>query len=45
MAAKCIKTRFENSKEIVFADTTVTVNAALDDKAIEAINSLADEMA
>lgn len=45
MAAKCIKARFENSKEIVFADTTVTVNAALDDKAIEAINSLADEMA
>lgn len=45
MAAKCIKARFENSKEISFADTTVTVNAALDDKAIEAINSLADEMA
>lgn len=45
MAAKCIKARFENSKGIVFADTTVTVNAALDDKAIEAINSLADEMA
>lgn len=44
VAAKCIKARFENSKDITFADTTVTINAALDDKALEALDCLADEM-
>jgi flavorubredoxin len=43
-AAKGIKKRFENSKNITFAENTVTIKSALTDENIEAINALAEEM-
>lgn len=45
MAAKVIKAKFENSKNITFAETTVTVNAAVDAAAEEKIEALAAELA
>lgn len=44
MAAKKIKAMFENSKNIEFAATTVTINAALNDASRSAIDALADEL-
>ncbi len=43
-AAKNIKKMFENSKEITFTNTTVTINSALNDTSIEQIKALADEI-
>ena len=45
MAAKVIKATFENSKNITFAETTVTVNAAVDAAAEEKIEALEAERA
>ena len=45
MAAKVIKAKFENSKNITFAEKTVTVNAAVDAAAEEKIEALAAELA
>ena len=44
MAGKIMKKMFENSKEITFADTTVTINSALKDENIEQIKALAKEI-
>ncbi len=44
-AAKIIKRHFENSKEITFADTTVTIHSALSDTSREQVKALAKEMA
>ena len=44
MAAKVIKAKFEGSKDIIFAQNVVTVNAALDDAARSAIEALAAEL-
>jgi flavorubredoxin len=43
-AAKIIKKQFENSKEITFAETTVTVRSALNDSSREQIKALAKEL-
>ncbi len=43
-AAKIIKRQFENSKEITFADTTVTVHSALNEQSKEQIKALAKEL-
>ena len=43
-AAKLIKKAFEGSKDIVFTDTTVTVNSALNEKSKEEISLLAGEI-
>lgn len=44
MAAKVIKKMFENSKEIEFADTVVTIHSALNEQSTEAVKALANEM-
>ncbi|MBO6193602.1 MAG: FprA family A-type flavoprotein [Clostridiales bacterium] len=44
MAAKVIRAKFEGSKEIRFAENTVTINAALDDAARSKIDQLAAEL-
>lgn len=44
MAAKHIKAAFEKSKNITFADTTVTIHAAVNDATIAQIKALAKEM-
>ena len=44
VAAKTIKKMFENSKEIVFSDTTVTINSAVNEKNIDEIKALAKEL-
>ncbi len=44
VAAKTIKKMFENSKEIEYTDTTVTVHSALSDDSREAIKNLAKEI-
>ena len=44
MAAKVIRSKFEGSKDISFAENTVTVNAALDDAARLKIDALAAEL-
>ena len=44
IAAKTIKKMFENSKNIVFADNTVTVHAAVNDENIMQIKELAKEL-
>ncbi len=43
-AAKIIKKHFENSKEITFADTTVTIRSALNEQSKEQIKALAKEL-
>lgn len=43
-AAKIMKGIFEKSKNITFADTTVSILSALNDNSKEAINNLADEL-
>ena len=45
IAAKTMRTAFENFKAITFCNTTVTVNSALDGTACEQITALADELA
>lgn len=44
MAAKMIRAKFEGSKDIRFAENTVTINAALDDAARSKIDQLAAEL-
>ena len=44
MAAKVIRAKFEGSKNITFAENTVTINAALDDAARTKIDQLAAEL-
>ncbi len=44
MAAKVIRAKFEGSKNINFAENTVTINAALDDAARTKIDALAAEL-
>ncbi|MBQ9413987.1 MAG: FprA family A-type flavoprotein [Clostridia bacterium] len=44
VAAKLIKAKFENSKNITFTDTTVTIKSALTDENRDAIDRLADEL-
>ena len=44
MAAKTIKKMFENSKNITFTDTTVTIHSAVSEENIAQIKSLADEL-
>ena len=43
-AAKTMKKMFENSKNISFADTTVTIRSALDESSAAAIDQLAREL-
>ena len=43
-AAKVMKGMFEKSKNITFADTTVSILSALNDQSKEAIDSLANEL-
>ncbi len=44
MAAKKIKKMFENSKDIKFTETAVTINSALNDRSIAEIKTLAKEI-
>ncbi len=44
MAAKIIKKQFENSKDIVFTDTTVTIRSAANNDTKEQIKLLASEL-
>ena len=44
VAAKTIKKMFENSKEIEFADTVVTIHSALNEQSTNAVKALAKEM-
>ena len=43
-AARVMKGMFEKSKNLTFADTTVTVISSLNDESKEAINNLSDEL-
>ncbi len=43
-AAKVIKKHFENSKDITFTDTTVTINSAVNENTIAQIKALAEEI-
>ena len=43
-AAKIIKKHFENSKDITFTDTTVTINSAVNENTIAQIRALAEEI-
>ena len=45
MAAKYMKGLFENSKNLTFADTTVTIKSALNADSEAALAALAEEMA
>ena len=44
MAAKRIRAKFENSKNITFTNTTVSIKSALKPENIAQINDLADEL-
>ena len=44
MAAKTIKKMFENSKNITFTDTTVTIHSAVNEENVGQIKSLAEEL-
>ncbi len=44
MAAKIMKGMFENSKNITFCDTTVTINSALNETSAAALEQLSDEL-
>ena len=44
LAAKVMKGMFEKSKNITFADTTVTIRSALDETSNTALSALADEL-
>ena len=43
-SARIIKAAFEKSKDITFADTTVTIHSALNDASCEQIRALAEEL-
>ena len=43
-AAKVIKKHFENSKDITFTDTTVTINSAINENTVAQIKALAEEI-
>ena len=43
-AAKVIKKHFENSKDITFTDTTVTINSAVNENTVAQIKALAEEI-
>lgn len=43
-AAKCIKAKFENSKNITWADTTVSIKSSLSQENLNQIEALADEL-
>ena len=43
-AAKVMRAMFEKSKNITFAENTVTIKSALDDESIQKINDLAKEL-
>ena len=43
-AAKCIKAKFEKSKNITWLDTTVTIKSALSADSIAQVEALADEL-
>ncbi|MCR5486945.1 MAG: FprA family A-type flavoprotein [Lachnospiraceae bacterium] len=45
MAAKVIRSRFEGSREIEFAENTVTIQAALDDQSRAQLEALSRELA
>ncbi|MCR5134108.1 MAG: FprA family A-type flavoprotein, partial [Clostridiales bacterium] len=45
MAAKYMKGLFENSKNLTFAETTVTIKSALNADSEAALEKLAEEMA
>jgi len=44
MAAKIMKSMLEGSKNLTYAETTVTVRSALNDESMQQINSLAQEL-
>ena len=44
MAAKTIKKMFENSKNITFTDTTVTIHSAVNEENVGQIKALAEEL-
>ena len=44
LAARKMKAHFENSKNITFAENTVTVRSALNEESVAAIEALADEL-
>ena len=44
MAAKVMKKMFENSKDIAFCDTVVTVKGALNSESEASLEKLADEI-
>ena len=44
MAAKTIRKMFENSKNITFTDTTVTIHSAVNEENVGQIKALADEL-
>lgn len=43
-AAKCIKAKFENSKNITWTDTTVSIKSSLSQENLNQIEALADEL-
>lgn len=43
LAAKVMKKMFDNSKNITFADTTVTIKSALDEESSRGLDALAEE--
>ena len=43
MAAKVMKKLFENSKNLTYAETTVTIRSALNDESMAQLDALADE--
>ena len=43
-AAKCIKAKFEKSKNITWLDTTVSIKSSVSADNIEQINAMADEL-
>lgn len=44
VAAKTVRTMFEGSKDLTFADTTVTIKSALNEKSLAELDSLAAEL-
>ncbi len=44
LAAKGMRAKFENSKKLTFADTTVTIKSALNEASMAQLDALADEL-
>lgn len=44
VAARIMKSKLENSKNLIYADTTVKIMSALNDESIEQLKRLADEL-